>query len=487
VVLLTGEKMYNTDKIKEGKAMTEKYDIAVIGGGPGGYVAALRGAQLKKSVLLIEREKVGGTCMNWGCIPTKHLLHQTKIFMDARDNTNIDGPLDSLSCNWSGLQKQKEEVVQKLVKGIEFLLKKNGIDILKGEASLKNETEIQIYSEEGESQVAAERIILATGSRPKELPFLPFNGTEVIDSKIALSLETVPKKMLIIGAGAIGLELGTIFLRLGTEVVVLEIMPTILPGIDAQMARRLYRILKKQGMDVHTEMKIEKSDVQKGHVVLGGVSLKNNSPFSFEGEIVLCATGRTPNTECLAGVKDSLVFDAAGFVKVNDYLETGIPGVLAIGDLIGGKLLAHKASHEGILAVENALGSQNVLDAKTIPAAVFTDPEFSCVGLTEEEARGQGIEPQVGLFSLQASGRAMTMGKLDGAVKIVADPEDRIIGAQILAPSASELLPELTLAVTKGLSLKDIASSIHIHPTLSEAIMESAMNAYGEAIHILNT
>jgi len=484
---LTGEKMYNTDIIDKEKPMMEKYNIAVVGGGPGGYVAALRGAQLEKSVVLIEREKVGGTCMNWGCIPTKYLLQQTKIYKDAKDNSNIDGPRDSLSCNWPGLQKEKEEIVQKLVSGIEFLLKKNGVTILSGEASLRNENEIRIHTEEGESQVTAEKVILATGSRPKELPFLPFNGTEVIDSKQALSLETIPKKLLIIGAGAIGLELGTIFLRMGSEVVVLEIMPTVLPGIDVQMARRLQRILKKQGMEIYTEMKIEDCDVRNGNVALRGTSLKNNSPFVYEGEMVLCATGRTPNSEFFAGANSSLVMDASGFVKVNDYLETEISGVYAIGDLIGGKLLAHKASHEGIFAVENALGSQNVLDAMTVPSAIFTDPEFSCVGLTEAEARAQGMNPQVGHFSLQASGRAMTMGKLDGSVKVVADPEDRIIGAQILSPSASELIPELTLAIKKGLSLKDIASSIHIHPTLSEAIMESAMNAHGEAIHILNT
>jgi len=467
--------------------MTEKYDIAVIGGGPGGYVAALRGAQLKKSVVLIERERVGGTCMNWGCIPTKYLLQQTKIYKDAKDNANIDGPRDSLSCNWPGLQKEKEEIVQKLVKGVEFLLKQNGVTILKGDASLRKKKEIWIQMGTGESQVEADKIVLATGSRPKELPFLPFNGTEVIDSKRALSLETIPKKILIIGAGAIGLEIGTIFLRMGTKVVVLEIMPTILPGIDIQMAQRLQRILKKQGMEIYTEMKIEESDVQSGHVALRGTSLKNNSSFVYEGEMVLCAAGRTPNTGFFAGSDDSLVMNDAGFVRVNDYLETGIPGVYAIGDLIGGKLLAHKASHEGIFAVENALGSHNVLNVNALPSAVFTDPEFSCVGFTEEEARAQGMEPQVGLFSLQASGRAMTMGKQDGSVKIIADVKDRVIGAQILAPSASELIPELTLAVKKGLTLKDIASSIHIHPTLSEAIMESAMNAHGEAIHILNT
>lgn len=467
--------------------MTEKYDIAVIGGGPGGYVAALRGSQLDKRIALIERDRIGGTCMNWGCIPTKHLLQQTKIYKDAKENTNIEGPLESLSCNWQRLQAEKEDVVGKLVKGIEFLLRKNGVSVLKGEAFLKNERDIRIRSHEGELQVAAEKIILATGSQPKELPFLPFDGKYVIDSKTALSLETVPKKILIVGAGAIGLEIGTIFQRMGTEVVVLEIMPTLLPGIDVQMARRLLRMLKKQGMEIYTEMRIEECDVREGRVALRGICSKNDSRFSYDGDLVLSATGRIPNTGCLAEANDSLVMDDAGFVRVNEYLETGISGVYAIGDLIGGKLLAHKASHEGIFAVENAMGSKNVLDARSVPSAVFTDPEFSCVGLTEEQARSQGIKTRVGQFSLQASGRAMTMGKQEGSVKIVADEKDRIIGAQILAPSASELISELTLAVTKGLSIQDVATTIHIHPTLSEAIMESAMNVNGEAIHILNT
>ena len=467
--------------------MTEKYDIAVVGGGPGGYVAALRGAQLKKKVVLIERDKVGGTCMNWGCIPTKYLLHQTKVFTDAMNNKNIDGPVDSLSCNWQRLQEEKEEVVQKLVKGIEFLLKHNGVTLLRGEATVRNGKEIWIQREETESRIDADKIVLATGSRPKELPFLPFEGTEVIDSRRALSLEAIPQQMLIVGAGAIGLELGTIFTRLGTRVIVLEIMPTILPGIDVQMARRLQRILKKQGMEISTEMRIEDSEVERGHITLRGTHLKDDSSFAYEGEVVLCAAGRMPNTEIFAEEDRSRVLNEAGFVHVDDYFETIIPGVYAIGDLIGGKLLAHKASHEGIFAVENALGSRNVLAGNTIPSAVFTDPEFACVGLTEEEAIAQGMRPQVGTFSLQASGRAMTMGKMDGAVKVVADAKDRIIGAQILAPSASEFIPELSLAVREGLTLDAIASTIHIHPTLSESVMESAMNAHGEAIHILNT
>jgi dihydrolipoamide dehydrogenase len=467
--------------------MADKYDIAVVGGGPGGYVAALRGAQFKKKLVLIEKEKIGGTCMNWGCIPTKYLLEQTKLFKVARENSNINGPRNELSCDWQHMQKEKDAVVQKLVKGIEFLLKQNGVHVIRGEASLRNERQIRVDTEKGENVIEADKIILATGSRTKELPFLHSNGTEVIDSKGALGLGKVPKKMLVIGAGAIGLEIGTIFQRLGTEIVVLEILPTILPGIDSQMARRLQRILKKQGMDIYTNMKIEKSDVRTGQVTLRGVCLKTHAPFMFEGEMVLLATGRAPHAEICERGGGVFIQDEAGFVKVNAYLETDIPGIYAIGDLIGGKLLAHKASHQGIFAVENALGAKNVINKNALPMAVFTDPEFSCVGITEEEARERGIKTQVGAFSLQASGRAMTMGKLEGSVKVVADDKDRIIGAQLLAPNASELIAELTLAVKMGLSLKDIASSIHIHPTLSEAVMESAMNAKGEAIHILNS
>lgn len=467
--------------------MTDKYDIAIIGGGPGGYVAAIRGAQLKKKLVLIEKDKIGGTCMNWGCIPTKHLLQQTKILKDAQENPSIDGPKTELFCNWKRLQEEKEDVVQRLVKGIEFLLIQNGVHILRGEASLKNERQISVNTGDRADIIEADRIILATGSRTKELPFLQSNGAEVIDSKGALGLEQVPQKLIVVGAGAIGLEIGTIFRRLGAEVVVLEILPSILPGTDTQMARRLQRILKKQGMEIHTDMKIEASEIRAGQVMLKGVCLRGEVPFTFEGEKVLLAAGREPNSEILRAQGESIIQEGSGFVRVNEFLETEIPGIYAIGDLIGGKLLAHKASHEGIFAVENALGSKNVLNPNAIPMAVFTDPEFSCVGFTEEEAKARGIKTQTGLFSLQASGRAMTMRKVDGSVKIIADDRERIIGAQILASNASELIPELTLAVRKGLFLKDVASTIHVHPTLSEAIMESAMNAKGEAIHILNT
>jgi len=467
--------------------MAEKWDIVILGGGPGGYVAALRGAQLKKRVLLIEKDKVGGTCMNYGCIPTKYLLHQTKIFKEFKENKITEGSLEQMKCNWRIVQEEKGKAVERLIKGLEFILRKNGIEILKATASLKDERHVVANTQGEKKFFETEKIILATGSRPSELPFLKLNGKEVISSREALELESVPSKVIIVGAGAIGIEIGSIYARLGSDVTVLEILPTILPGCDNESVMRLERLLRKQGLKIYTQMKIEKSAIKEGKVLLSGTCLKDQSPFEFEGEKVLLATGRRPNSEDLHEKTSLISLNRAGFVEVNPRLETNIRGIYAIGDLIGGKLLAHKASHEGLVAAENAAGGKRSMDYKALPMAVFTEPEFASVGLTEEEAAERGIKPQVGLFSLQASSRALTMERQEGMVKILADENDRIIGAHILAPNASEIIAEVTLAINKGMKLRDLSSSIHIHPTLSEAVMEAAMKAKNEALHILNT
>lgn len=466
--------------------MNDRFDLAVIGGGPGGYVAALRGAQLKRKVVLFEKGTVGGTCINWGCIPSKYLLQQAEFFKEFKENKNLDGPLDKVTYNWTRIQERRRLVVERFVRGIELLLKKNGVVLVRGEAELLNPRQIEVRSAGEKHKFEAEKIILATGSMPSALPFARPDGQSVISSKEGLELTDIPGDMIVIGAGAIGLEMGSIYQRLGCQVTVLELLSGILPGSDLELTKRLERSLKSQGLKIFTDMEIQEVVKKKNGVEVKGTCLKDSKPFSFEAEKVLSAVGRIPNSAQFQKM-GSVYFDSKGFVKVDPYLETCCPGVFAIGDLIGGKLLAHKASHEGILAVENAFGARKEVNYDALPMAVYTDPEFSSVGLTEQEAVKLGMRIRVGTFSLQANGRALTMGKPDGMVKILANDKDEIIGAHILAPSASEILAELTMCVEKRLKLQDVSSTYHIHPTLTEAVMEAALKAKGIALHVLNT
>jgi dihydrolipoamide dehydrogenase len=466
--------------------MDKKYDLAIIGGGPGGYVAAIRAAQLGKKVALIEKDKLGGTCLNYGCIPAKYLLHQTTVFREIQESKNLRGPLKEIKCDWERVQKEKSEVVGKMVKGVEFLLKKNGVEVVKGTGFLKNERQVIVETEGEEKLIEAEKIILAIGSKPTKLPFLAPNGKEVVTSREALEFDSIPRKLLIIGAGAIGLEIGTIYQRLGSDVTILEIMPSILPGSDKEMATRLDRILKLQGLKIQTRMRIDSARIKEDKVSLQGMYLETQARFEFEAEKVLLATGRKPDSDVLKKGDFKALLDSQGFFKVNPFLETDMPGIYAIGDMIGGKLLAHKASHEGILAAENASEAKREMDYEALPMAVYTEPEFSSVGLTEEEARKEGTGIKVGLFPLSANGRSLTIMAQEGLVKIIADKKDKVIGAHIIAPNASEFISEVTLAISKGLRIQDVSSSIHIHPTLSEAVMEAALKAEGKAIHILN-
>ena len=464
--------------------MDNNKDIAIIGGGPGGYLAALRAAQLGRKVVLFEEDRIGGTCMNYGCIPTKYLLHQTKILKEVRETKTVTGG-EGVGLDWTAVQKGRQAVVDRLVRGIEFLLEKSGAEIVKGRARLEDAGRIVVETADGPKTRTAGAVILATGSRAASLPFLAPNGAEVVTSTEALAFAEVPKSLLVIGAGAIGLEMGSIYRRLGTDVTVLEILPGITPGSDKETAARLERALKKQGLKLLTEMSISGAEIAPGKVTLKGTSLKTKAPFEYSAARVLLAAGRRPNSEDLAA-DGLLTLGRGGFVAVNERLETGTPGVYAIGDLIGGKLLAHKAFHDAIVAVENACGMNRTVDYRALPMAVFTDPEFASVGLTQEEADAKGLKIRSGVFPLQASGRALTMDSLDGLVKVLADGSDRIVGAHIVAPGASEMIHELALAVSREATLGEIGGLIHIHPTLSETIGEAALKAKNEALHILN-
>ncbi|MBC7361180.1 MAG: dihydrolipoyl dehydrogenase [Candidatus Aminicenantes bacterium] len=466
----------------------EKRNLAIIGGGPGGYLAALRATQLGLSVVLFEQEKVGGICINVGCIPTKYLLHQTRLLQEIKTNRNLEGPVQEIKLSWEKVQAGRKNVVDRLVKGLEFLLTKNKVQVIKGKAKLTGPGEVTAETATGEIKFQADKVILATGSRPADFPFLRFNGREVISSTEALALTEPPKNLLVVGAGAIGLEVGSVYQRLGTEVTILEIMPNILPGTDRATAQRLERILKKQGLKIHLQMKIESAEIEENKVTLKGISLLDHKAFEFTAEKVLIAAGRRPNVEDLVWDQSLLRLQKGNFVEVDRHCQTSIPGVYAIGDLIGGKLLAHKAYHDGLVAAENAAGFSSKTDYAALPAAIFTEPELASVGLSQEEAEAQGLKIKVGEFPLQASGRALTMDSTDGFVRIIADKKtDEVLGAHLVAPHASELIPVLTMAVGRRLKLKDLDSIIYIHPTLSEAIGEAALKADNKALHILNT
>ena len=466
--------------------MREKAEILIIGGGPGGYVAALKASQFKKRVILVEQDKVGGTCLNYGCIPTKALLHSTKLIEKIKKSNLWGINAEIKSFDFLKMQERKNRIVNQLVKGVEFLLRRNEIKLIRGTAYLENEHTAKVVSGEEEHIIEAQYIILATGSLPSELPFLKIDGKRIISSKESLELTEIPKKFIIIGAGAIGLELGVIYHRLGSEIIIIEIMPTILPGNDLEIVNHLEKILKEKGMRIYTNTRIEKAEVTKDKVKLEGVNLENNQILKFEAEKVLLAIGRKANHENLGLDKLGIEKDERGFVKVNSQFRTNISNIYAIGDLIGGKLLAHKASHEGIGAVMSICGLPFKFDYLALSSAVFIEPEFSTVGLTEEEALNKGIKIKIGKFPFRANGRALTMGEGDGLVKIVANEKEEIIGAHILGPQASELIAELALAIRLRRKVREIGETVHIHPTLSESIWEANLNVLKESIHILN-
>lgn len=456
----------------------EKFDLVVIGSGPGGYVAAIRAAQRGLKVACVEKEKtLGGTCLNVGCIPSKALLHSTEYYYKVASEGKEHGiEAKELTVNLSQMMSRKEKVVSGLVGGIEFLFKKNKVVRFNGEGSLVSPTEVKV----GEHILEASHILLATGSEPAPLPFLPFDEKKVLSSTGALSLQKIPKKLLMVGAGVIGLELGSVYRRMGSEVEVIEILDRVTPPFDREISKALYKIFTKQGLIFHLNKK-----VVSGNLENEGVELTLESGENLKGDVVLVAIGRRPYSKNLGLEKLGIETDSQGRVKINSSFQTNVPSIYAIGDLVDGPMLAHKASEEGIATVDIICGDSVHLNYLAIPNVMYTWPEVACVGMTEEEAKEAGLEINIGRIPFKAIPRARCSGDEEGMVKIIGEKtSNRLIGMHIVGPNASEMIHEGVIAIEKRATLPEIAHASHAHPTCSEAIREAALAAYSQAIHI---
>jgi dihydrolipoamide dehydrogenase len=465
-----------------------QYKVIIIGAGPGGYVAAIRAAQLALKTLIVEKQFIGGTCLNVGCIPSKDLLTATELYESIKHAKDFGITVGEVSIDLKKLQSRKNRNVKVLTTGVEYLLKQKQVDIFKGSAKFIDENTIELSAQDKTQKVTAENVIIATGTVPIQLPGLSFGDPHILDSTKALELDFVPKDMVVIGAGPIGLEMATVWMRLGTEITVVEMLETILPGMDVDLTSQGEAIFKKQGMKIMTSTMVSGADKMDGGFQLSLVDAKGKKDKGkISCEKVLVSVGRKVDTSVLGLDRTGVKTDRRGFIEVDDQMKTNIPGIYAIGDVIGGKLLAHKASKEGAIAVEVIAGEDSHMDYKAVPGAVYTEPEIASVGLTEQEAKEQKLELKVGRFPFRASGRARTMGMMDGLVKVMADKTTgKVLGVHIIGPKASDLIAEATLAINLNATVEDIAKTIHAHPTLSESVMEAALNAEGRAIHILN-
>ncbi len=462
-------------------------DIFVIGSGPGGYVAAIRAAQLGNKVAIAEKDSWGGVCLNWGCIPTKALLFASELFhlIDIAREYGIQATVSGFSLDT--LRQKKEKVVKQLVGGVEFLLKGNQITALKGAARFLNPRQVEVSTDGQKTLINARKTIIATGTEPVKLPILPVDGDLVIDSQDALDLKRIPKKIAIIGAGAIGIEFADIYRAFGSQVVVIELLDSILPVLDKEVAGTLANILRKRGIEIYTGHKVTGAKLEKSKAALTVEPAAGAAPLSLECDMVLVAVGLRGLVAGLDLEKVGVAADQHGFIQINGRLETNVPDIYAIGDVVGGKLLAHKASHEGIVAAEAASARKVEMDYRVVPYAVFTDPEIGAVGLTEEEARTQGYKVKIGRFPFRALGKAIGISRTEGFVKIIGDAEtDELLGMHIIGAHAGDLIAEGAMAMSLSATCEDVAATIHVHPTLAEAVMEAALDADQRVIHLIS-
>jgi dihydrolipoamide dehydrogenase len=459
------------------------YQLVVIGSGPGGYVAAIRASQLGLKTAIVEKDKtLGGTCLNVGCIPSKALLASTEHLHFARERFAAHGILaGEIKVDLGTMMKRKTEVVGKLTSGVAYLMKKNKIEVVHGQGKLLDAHTVEVTAEGGAKKtLKTANVLLATGSVPIELPFLKYDGKRVINSDQGIALESVPKNLLVIGAGAIGLELGSVWARLGAKVTVIEFLPRIAAvGFDPETSKVLQRNLEKLGIKFELSTKIESAKVSDKGVELQGV--KDGEPVSYAGDLVLVSVGRKPFTAGLDLEKAGVKLTERGRIAVDQHWQTNVPGVYSIGDVIDGPMLAHKAHEEGVAVAEHLAGKPGHVNYQVIPGIIYTAPEAASVGITEEEEKK--LEVKIGKFAFTANGRAIANDTTEGFAKIIADAKtDRVLGAHIVASNASELIAETVLLMEYSGSSEDLARTIHAHPTMSEAVMEAALGVDGRML-----
>ena len=459
-----------------------KAESVVVGAGPGGYVAAIRLGQLNKKVVLVDEDKLGGICLNYGCIPSKALISASESFDKIKKTSKMGIEVDKITIDFKKMQEWKDGIVSKLNQGIEFLCKKNNVTVVKGTAFFENSNRLKITNGKDISYIDFENAVIASGSKPVELPSFKFDGNKIISSREALCLKEIPKNLVVIGGGYIGLELGTVYARLGSKVCIVEMTEQILPGFDKSVVSILQKNLERLNVDVYVNAKADK--IENNKVVINS---KEKGKVLLDASKVLVAVGRYPNTKNLGLENTKVKLDKKGFIEVDKNLKTDDGNICAIGDVSIGPMLAHKASSQGKFVAEAIAGNKDKYENVVVPAVIFTDPEIATVGLNEREAKNKGIKTKMGKFPFSLSSRAMTKNETEGFVKVIANEKNsKIIGVQIIGSDASDLTSEASLAIKMGATLDDVALTIHPHPTLSESLMEAAEATMGKAIHILN-
>jgi len=463
--------------------MTIQTDIAILGGGPGGYVAALRAAQLGAQVVLIEENKVGGVCLNVGCIPTKALLRSAEVYRTFLQAEAFGLYLEgSVTPDWPAIQARKETIVQQLVQGVEKLLHRAGVQVIQGRGRLVAPRMLEVTTADGMQRVETKSVVIASGSRPVRLPLPGMDLPGVLDSTATLALEALPRRLLVVGGGVVGVELADIFNAFGVEVTVVEMLDRLLPQMDAALGPALAWTMEQRGVQFHLNSQVTRVDAVEGG--LRATVVTPGGEVEIEADRVLVAVGRRPNVEDLGLETAGVRFDKTG-IPVDAQMRTNVPGVYAIGDVTGGALLAHIAMQGGEVAVENAQGHIATFDPKTIPWCVYTDPEIASVGLAEAQARQEGYDVRVGRFPLNANGKALTYGETEGFVKVVSEARfGEVLGLHIVAPHASDMIHEGGLALALEATLDELIATIHAHPTLSEAVREAVLEVRGGALHL---